>query len=171
MLYLYNYSKLMYTQQTDKLILIDPVVFYLGISKQGAGLRSSYYHCRFFFFNRGYVIKRSIYARQYDIPPGQFIEHPRGYFHMNVTRVKIRNIEDRPGRPRGTIFPFFFFEWPTIGQIWLNLINRIDESLKNVYLSLFWYFFLMFKCLCNNIEVFLFSSRKFSKENFRKSLF
>lgn len=99
----------MYTQQTDKLILIDPVVFYLGISKQGAGLRSSYYHCRFFFFNRGYVIKRSIYARQYDIPPGQFIEHPRGYFHMNVTRVKIRNIEDRPGRPRGTIFPFFFF--------------------------------------------------------------
>lgn len=104
MLYLNNYSKLMYTQ-TDKLILIDPVVFYLGISKQGAGLRSSYYHCRFFFFNRGYVIKRSIYARQYDIP-GQFIEHPRGYFHMNVTRVKIRNIEDRPGR--GEPFSLFF---------------------------------------------------------------
>lgn len=105
MLYLYNYLKLIYTQ-TNKLILIDSFVFY-EISKQSAGLRSSFYHCRFFFFNRGYVIKCSIYARQYDIPPGQFIEHPRGYFYMNVTWVKIRNIENCSGRPRSIIFPFF----------------------------------------------------------------
>lgn len=112
------------------------MVLYLRGDQQGAGLRSSY-HCRFFFSNRGYVIKRSIYARQCDVPPGQFIEHPRGYFHVNVTRVKIRNNRRSPRSLKKTsahphprhleALP----EWPTfVDRPSLVKLNRTDGTLR-----------------------------------------
>lgn len=112
-------------------------------SKQGAGLRSSYYHCPFFFFDRGYVIKRSIYARQYDIPPGQFIEHPRGY--VNVTRVKIRNIEDRSRRA------FFSNDRPNLLRFDKSHRRNFEKCLETCSWKrpIF-----PFKYLCNDIEFF-----------------
>lgn len=106
---------------------------WIGLSRC-ASLRSSY-HCRFLFPNRGHVIKRSIYARQCDVPPGQFIEHPRGYFHVDVTRVEIRNNRRSAGSTKRTFLPSFAAPFQTAtSEDRPNLVNfnHTDATLRLV---------------------------------------